>query len=64
VVRSLFSLSELDVVETVSPMHKSNGSVNVSCSDLVTLNKQSDKTNRSSSENVLENVNQRTNKGG
>ena len=49
------------VVESVSPMHKSNGSVNVSCSDLVTLNKQSDKTNRSSSENVLENVNQRTN---
>lgn len=40
-------------------VHKSNGSVNVSCSDLVTLNKQSDKTNRSSSENVLENVNQR-----
>lgn len=40
-------------------VHKSNGSVNVSCSDLVTLNKQSDETNRSSSENVLENVNQR-----
>jgi hypothetical protein len=30
-------------------------------SDVVTLNKQSDETNRSSSENVLENVNQRTN---
>ena len=42
-------------------VHKSNGTGNGSCSDVVTLNKQSDETNRSSSENVLENVNQRTN---
>lgn len=57
--------TELDQEHKEDTLHvrKSNGSINVSCSDVVTLDKQSDETNRSSSENLLENINQKTNTG-